>query len=680
MTSAAETATLLRATLAALIMLGPTTARSGDPVEMQAVDIESLLDLSVQAATRRLERASEAPATVFVITGQDLRRHGFRTVDQALGSVPGLFAYPGRFPQVGLRGQGILGDFTSRILVLVDGHPISSNVGVDLGRGLSLPVSAITRIEVIKGPVGSVYGPSAFFGVVNLVTTAAPHGAEGWIGVESAQELVDAGEAAATWRGEAGPVEVLVSAGAFASNGRDWTYPEQAGTPGASPDGRVRDLDFGDAANAYLRLRWKGLALAASCGHAFSGLTARESRDKRAALESLVCFGEAGLESRLSEQLSLRGRVSLDSLEQAAGRPTPPPALGGIGLVRVSGYERWATGELRADWRPWDRLRVDVGSTLKLHRVFQHTSADPLTGIDTTAGEDFVTSNTWALAELRLDGGVTLHGGLTYFAHSLFGKRLTPKVAAVWQPDAADTLKAIWAGGFRPPTFVEARFADQFAFLANPDLKPETVTSLELAYEHRFGGVASLSGSLFWNRFDDLISYETVLRPGPPAPDPTNPADYRQRARNGGQLDTVGGEVALTLRFGDALEAWGGVSAQRASERARPNFPGVTANLALSTRALWRPLTLAVRATAAGPRKKDSSALPPGARLEVPTAVELGGGATLEVPGVPGLQLDLTVANVLDAPAVSPSPADGPPVTELPIASRTVRLDLRYRF
>jgi len=234
MTSAPERTTLRRAALAVLLALGPGLARGGDPVEMGAVDIESLLDLSVQAVTRRLERASEAPAAVFVITGEDIRRHGFRTVDEALGSVPGLFAYPGRFPQVGVRGLGILGDFTTRVLVLIDGHPLTNSVGVDLGRGLLLPVSAISRIEVIKGPVGSVYGPSAFFGVVNLVTTSAPHGAEGWAGVESADALAHAWEAAATWRGEAGPTEVLVAADASGSRGRDWTYPELAGTPGAS--------------------------------------------------------------------------------------------------------------------------------------------------------------------------------------------------------------------------------------------------------------------------------------------------------------------------------------------------------------------------------------------------------------------------------------------------------------
>ena len=57
-----------------------------------------------------------------------------------------------------MRGLGIIGDFTTRLLVLIDGHPLTNSVGADLGRGLPLPLSAVARIEVIKGPVGASTG------------------------------------------------------------------------------------------------------------------------------------------------------------------------------------------------------------------------------------------------------------------------------------------------------------------------------------------------------------------------------------------------------------------------------------------------------------------------------------------------------------------------------------------
>lgn len=672
------------AVAALLLALAPAPGRAGDDpagkIEIGTVDIQSLLDLSVEAVTRRVERASEAPATVFVLTGEDVRRQGFRTVDELLGSVPGLFAYPGRLPQVGVRGMGILGDFTTRLVVLLDGHPLTNWAGVDVGRGLPLPVAAIERVEVIKGPVGSVYGSSAFFGVVNLVTAGGARGGEAWVGVEGGQGAVNAGEASATWRGRAGAAEVLAAADVFGDRGRDRYYPELAGSPGAPADGVVRRMDFGDAGQGYLRARWRGLTLGGACGHSFAGLPASPVPDRRNALESLTCFAEAAVEGRAARNLELRGRVSFDSFEQRASRQlAPPPA--GPGLFQDKGYDRWVSGEVRADWRAAGPLRIDLGSTVQLHRGRLRSSADPLTGIDVVMRRTLETTNSWVLAEVGVGAGLTLHAGLTFFTHSIFGNQLTPKLAAVWQPAPADTVKAIWSRGFRPPTVVEGLLDDRLFFVPDPELKAETVSSLELAYEHRFGRVASATASLFRNDYRDLIHYMTVPAPGlDHPPDPANPADFRQRAYNGGALGVLGGEVALVLRFGDALQAWGGVSVQHADDDAHLDFPAVTGNLALSTRALWRPLALSLRASGAGPRKKEPAALAPGGRTEVPGEVVLSAGAALDVPGVPRLQAGLWVQNVLDARAVSPATGEFHPITELPVAPRTFRADLRYRF
>jgi outer membrane receptor protein involved in Fe transport len=228
---------------------------------------------------------------------------------------------------------------------------------------------------------------------------------------------------------------------------------------------------------------------------------------------------------------------------------------------------------------------------------------------------------------------------------------------------------------------VEALLDDRIAFVANPDLRPEKVTSSELAYEHRFGGRASVTVSAFWNEYQDLIRYRAVPAPdlGRP-PDPSNPRDFRQQAENTGTLELIGGEVAMMLRLGDALQAWGGVSVQHVDERSRPNFPAVTGNLAVSTRALWQPLQLSARASAVGSRAKDATTLTPGKRSKVPAAMVLSWQATLDVPRVEGLQLEVALLNLLDARAASPGPGEETPVTELSVAPRTLQVDLRYRF
>src|SRR5919206_2139651 len=189
---------------------------AGERVDIASVDLASILDLSVEAVELHEELASDAPASVFVLTGDDVRRQGFRTLDEALRSVPGLFGYAdGLYPLMGVRGLGLLGDYTTRLLVLVDGHPLNNSLGIGesyLGRDLPVPLSAVRRLEGIKGPVGGVYGPTAFFGVVNLVTTGSPGRAEVAATGDAAQGSARAGGLTAAASGDAAGVEWLASA------------------------------------------------------------------------------------------------------------------------------------------------------------------------------------------------------------------------------------------------------------------------------------------------------------------------------------------------------------------------------------------------------------------------------------------------------------------------------------
>ena len=80
-------------------------------------------------------------------------------------------------------------DYTTRLLVLVDGHPVNNSLGIAehaLGLDLPVPLGLVERIEVVKGPAGGVYGPTAFLGVVNVVTRGAA--SPGWeLAVEAAE-------------------------------------------------------------------------------------------------------------------------------------------------------------------------------------------------------------------------------------------------------------------------------------------------------------------------------------------------------------------------------------------------------------------------------------------------------------------------------------------------------------
>jgi len=239
-------------------------------------------------------------------------------------------------------------------------------------------------------------------------------------------------------------------------------------------------------------------------------------------------------------------------------------------------------------------------------------------------------------------------------------------------------LKAIWSNGFRAPTAAEAFFEDGVSYLANPSLKPETVRSLELVYERRLSGVASVATSLFQNDYQNLIQIVSVPAPG--VVDPSSAADFRQISQNGGALRLRGAEVALTLRWRDILQAWGGVSVQGVDEQHRPNFPGWNWNFALSSRALWHPLTLSLNGAGCAGRAKDPTIVGGDGSRAVDRSALLNAFAVLDVPRAPGLSFELGVQNVLDARALDPVPGDFAPISSMAQPPRTVRGGVRYRF
>ncbi len=212
-------------------------------------------------------------------------------------------------------------------------------------------------------------------------------------------------------------------------------------------------------------------------------------------------------------------------------------------------------------------------------------------------------------------------------------------------------------------------------------LKPERTVSGEVVYEHRFSEVAAVSASAFFNGYSDLIRFVTVPAPGlGRPPDPANPADYRQQAVNVGDFGVIGGEIGFRLRWKPWLQAYGGVSFQWTGEVGQVNFPGVTGNLALSSRGLWHPLILAVNLAFGSARDKDPATVLPGTPASVPAYLVLNAAATFEVPGTRTLGIQLGMTNITGTRAPHPVPGEFTPITEIPEAPRTLRLTLRYRF
>ena len=127
----------------------------------------------VFGASERIQPVTEAPASVSFITAEEIARYGYRTLADILRGVRGMYVTDDRnFSLLGTRGFAKPGDYNSRILLLVNGHRVNDNVfgQAEIGAEFGIDPAMFERVEIIRGPASSLYGDSAFFAVVNVIT------------------------------------------------------------------------------------------------------------------------------------------------------------------------------------------------------------------------------------------------------------------------------------------------------------------------------------------------------------------------------------------------------------------------------------------------------------------------------------------------------------------------------
>jgi len=165
-----------------MIGLDPVRVLAQDkqaPPDLFEASMEDLMKVdidSVYAASGYRQKVTEAPASITIITSDDIRKYGYRTLADILSNVPGFYiSYDRNYSYVGIRGFGRPGDYNSRILLLVDGHLLNDNVYDQalIGTEFPIDVDLIDRVEVIRGPNSSLYVANAFLGVINVITKRA---------------------------------------------------------------------------------------------------------------------------------------------------------------------------------------------------------------------------------------------------------------------------------------------------------------------------------------------------------------------------------------------------------------------------------------------------------------------------------------------------------------------------
>ncbi len=171
-----------------LLALTPAFSQTGTPrnfpSDLTRLTLEELMDIQVTSVSKGEEDFFKAASAIFVITQEDLRRSGVNTIPEALRMVPGVQVSQIDSSTWAISARGFNSRFANKLLVLIDGRSVYTHVfaGVFWDEQ-DLVLEDIERIEVIRGPGGTLWGANAVNGVINIITKNAHQTTGGQISV-----------------------------------------------------------------------------------------------------------------------------------------------------------------------------------------------------------------------------------------------------------------------------------------------------------------------------------------------------------------------------------------------------------------------------------------------------------------------------------------------------------------
>ena len=545
---------ILATALCAILAAPPVLAEASVAAATEAVD----LDAVVVTAAGYEQKLVDAPASISVISQADLRQRRYSNLAQALADVEGIDINQGTGKTGGLN-ISIRGMPSAYTLVLIDGRrqnnsgDITPNGFGETSNSFMPPMSAIERIEVIRGPMSTLYGADAMGGVVNIITRKVAQTWGASVGINhTLQEHGDYGHTRGmnvyangplardllglavrgSWF-DRGPSELefadgsnVSRRGAAATEGRNYNLGTRLTFTPHQDHELSLDLERGrqtynnDDCQLGTLDGWSGNAVAGCTSPSVQAAGyAQELRFNRdqVVLAHRARLGQAVLDSSLTHKAT-----------ETVGRTVP----GRIGTAWTGfpGIVGGAPRTLESTDLVFDtRLVMPLAQAHTFSVGAQWLDAEVVDGLAT---EEF-SKKSWSLFaedEWRLRENLGLTFGGRYEDHEAFGGHFSPRAYLVWNASGNWTVKGGVSEGYRVPTVNQlhdgingASGQGTIITIGSPDLKPETSTNAEIGVY--FDNLAGFNANLtvFRTDYDDMISGGTPIpncwsatRPGLP--------------------------------------------------------------------------------------------------------------------------------------------------------------------
>lgn len=513
--------------LAAPLAVASTNSNSNseDLGDLTELSLEELLNIEVTVVSRSEQALSEVPGAVYVISGDEIRRAGHTSVQEAMRMVPGMYVSNWTTSKwdVTSRGFGTGISQTSlayqnQLMVLIDGVPVNSSIfsGMDWAL-LDINMEDIDRIEIIRGPGGILWGSNAVHGVVSIVTknTADTQGVQTTLRAQNDERHYTVRNGGKI--GETGTYRIFAKHSEYDANRNPWLGIDTSysiDTLGARFDWTGR--------KGYTNKFW-GKYYAAQ-------------------------INSPGFDLDIFEYIPVQDN---DYGFQAFASSTSPDGL--------ESFTGWIAGDRQRQVTEIDSNVLNID--LEYKRTFKFSETSNLsTGLgyrllksnlvgDDPFFMDFLPRNqvfntfrgfavqTWNLLDNDLDVVV----GAQIENNDTSGTEVQPTGRISWHPDGDYT---IWAGvtrSVRTPTLEEISLSPNSAVVGDPNFRSEKVRSYELGFRNQISTTTAIDVALYYNQYDDLHDSEF------------DPITFQSNLTNNGEGYSKGLELAVDSK---PSESW----------------------------------------------------------------------------------------------------------------------------
>ena len=634
----------------------------------------------ISIASGSPQPTARAPSVATVITAEDIAAIGAADLDEVLETVPGLHVARSPLdynPIYSIRG--IYSQYNQQVLILINGIPITGVIFGD--RSLiwgGMPLENVARIEVVRGPGSALYGADAFSGVINIITKTATdiNGTEPGVRLGSFKSRDAWVQHGGVWGGLDAAVYLrkghtdgqrqVITADAMSGDKNPTGAPGPTYAPG--PVNLGRDTIDGrlDLSHNKWRLRM-GYQQRDNVGTGAGVASALDPTGKH--------FGE-----RISTDLTYQdvnfapdwevtAQASYLRIIEKSDLVLYPPGYAGVfpnGLIgNPDKWERHLRFNTSAAYAGLEKHKLRLGMGTQGDNLYRTEETNNFSGGAVVSATPFLLPHSrrvnyvYAQDEWNFTQDWYLTAGVRHDRYSDFGSTTNPRLALVWETAYNLTSKLLYGRAFRPPSFSELYNRNNPVLIGNPNLKPEKIESLELAFAWQAARTLQANLNLFRYRMKD------IMRP-----------DISVVVQNSGQQNGQGFETELVWDVRPSLRLSGNYAYQHSVDIATDRDAGNAPRHHLYARSDWSFMpgwTWNTQLNYVADRKREPSDARPDIADYHTVDVTLRNQKRSS-----DWDVAFSVRNLLDADAREPSPSPGLIANDLPLSPREYRVELRY--